>query len=61
MGKGVEEDGGEGEEGEEGGRRWGVEGDGGRGWRVAQVVLLIYDFLTFPTQGGLQSGCFRPF
>lgn len=29
----------------------------GRGWRVAQVVLLIYGFLTFPTQGGLQSGC----
>lgn len=25
-------------------------GGGGEGWRVAEVVLLIYDFLTFPNR-----------
>lgn len=33
-------------------------GDGGRrtggGWRVAEVVLLIYDFLTFPNWEGFR-------
>lgn len=38
-------------------RRMGGGGGGGGGWRVVQVVLLIYDFLTFPTQRGLQRGC----
>lgn len=46
----------DGQEVEEDGDSGGGRGGGCGGWRVAPVVLLIYDSLTVPTQGGLQSG-----
>ena len=44
----------DGEEVEEDERTAGVwrEGYGGGGWRVAEVTLLIYDFLNFTNSGG---------